>query len=383
MNTYIRATIRAMAEAEALKMIPERVIKDIKRDDPHPLFKAFVVSHEGLAGITVVGRGKTIQRWFAGAVKALAMKLDIGTKVFDGHGETNDHANRTPIGEVVGKGMETIKGFLSAIAVTYIYPQFKDINHDIASIEANIMIPKDVKEFEVDEPDVLGVTGLSLGESSKEKPAFPEATLQVALQAFAEKNPQGDKKMTLEEIKTAIKDAGHKVSEVFSVADLTRDPLVIEQIEEKVNNLRGYNIRKLADAEGKVDVLTKKNKDLKGKVDEFSKSALREKGEGVFADILKERKLDGDEKFTGYVKKMYKKEFSPTDETTMKQDANKFIDTHIEEFKDLFGEAVKVGEPDPKDKKPSEKPGVGSDDKGTGDGENLLDPKNNELIPED
>lgn len=373
-----------MAEADVLEMVPERVIKDIKRDDPHPLFKAFVVSHEGLAEPTVVGIGKTIQRWFTGAIKALERKLKIGTKVFDGHNKDNDHTNRKSVGEVIGTGIEKINDMLSAVAVTYIYPQFKDVNFNVASVEADIMIPKDAREFEVNEPEVLGVTGIALGDSAKDKPAFHGAALQVTLQAFAENDPKGDKKMTLEEIKTAIKDGGHKVSDVFSVADLTRDPLVIEQIEEKVNNLRGYNIRKLADAEGKVDALTKKNKELKGQVDEFSKGALREKGEGVFADILKERKLDGDKKFERYIKKMYKKDFSPTDETTLKQDGNKFIDTHIDEFKDLFGEAVKVGKTSKDDKDPPEKPsdGPGEEDP-TGDKENLLDPKNNELIPED
>ena len=383
MTTYIKAHVRAMAEADVLQMVPDRVIKDIKRDDPSPLFKAFVVSHEGVAGITVVGRGKTLQRWFAGAIKALAMKLNIGTKVFKGHGSTNDHTNRTQVGEVIGKGMEKISGFLSAIAVMYIYPQFKNEDYDIASIEANIMIPKDAKEFEVNEPDVLGVTGIALGDSKKEKPAFWGATLQVALQAFAENPKQGENKMTLEEIKTAVQEGKHKSSDIFSTKDLVNDPLVAEHIEEKINNLRGYQIRKLADAEAKVIKLEKKNEDLKVKADEFTKHTLREKGRDVFTSILKERKIDGDKKFKRYVDKMYDKEFAPTDETTMKQDANTFIDKQVDEFKDLFGEAVKVGEASKEDKNSPDNKGVGADEEGTGDGENLLDPKNNELIPQD
>lgn len=386
MNTYIKAHIRAMAEDEVMQMIPGRVIKDIKREDPHPLFKAFVVSHEGVAGITVVGRGKTIQRWFAGAVRALAMKMKIGTKVFSGHAENNDHANRTQIGEVIGKGMEKISGFLSAIAVTYIYPQFKNEDYDIASIEANIMIPKDAKEFEVNEPDVLGITGISLGDSKKDKPAFPDATLQVALQAFAENDPKGENKMkTLEEIKTAVQEGKHKPSDIFGSKELTNDPLIVEQIEEKTNNLRGYNIRKLADSEAKVETLEKKNKDLKVKADEFTKHTLREKGRDIFTTILKERKIDGDKKFKRYVDKMYDKDFSPKDETAIKQDANTFIDKHMDEFKDLFGEAVKVGELSKDDDKSKDKKGVGADEDETKseDGDNLLDPKNNELIPQD
>jgi hypothetical protein len=148
MSVFIKAKIRAMAEADVLKMVPDRVIRDIKREDQHPHFKAFVVSHEGIATPNIVGVGRTVQKWFSNAVKALAMKLNIGTKVFNGHEENNDHNDyRTTVGEVIGKGLEMINGLISTVAVTYIYPQFKDDNFDIASIEADIMIPKDELEL--------------------------------------------------------------------------------------------------------------------------------------------------------------------------------------------------------------------------------------------
>jgi len=386
LSVFIQAKIRAMAEADVLKLVPDRVIRDIKREDQHPHFKAFVVSHEGIATPNIIGVGKTIQNWFASAVKSLAMKLNIGTKVFSGHEENNDHNDyRKTVGEVIGKGLEMINGLLSTVAVTYIYPQFKDDNFDIASIEADIMIPKDEREFEINEPDVLGVTGIAVGDSKIEKPAFPGATLQVALQAFAEKTPKGEHKMTLEEIKSAVQEGKFKPSEVFNMKDLTADPLVTEHVEEKTNNLRGYNIRKIADAEAKVEKLEAENKDLKGKADEFAKHTLRETGREVFTTILKERKIDGDKKFDRYIQKMYDKAFTPTEETALKQDVNTFVDKQMDEYKDLFGEAVKVGEKISDDKDGSKDTGVGADDKGTqgGDGTNLLDPKNNELIPQD
>jgi hypothetical protein len=207
----------------------------------------------------------------------------------------------------------------------------------------------------------------------------------VALQAFAETTPKGEHKMTLEEIKSAIQEGKFKPSEVFSMNDLTKDSLVIEHVEEKTNNLRGYQIRKLSDAETKAKTLEEENKVLKEKVGEFDKQTLRVTGRDVFTTILKERKIDGDKKFDRYIQKMYDKTFTPTDEAALKQDVNTFVDKQMDEYKDLFGEAVKVGEKISDGKNDSDKTGVGADDEGTegGDGQNLLDPKNNELIPQD
>ena len=198
--TRILARIRAMSEAEVLAVVPPRIIRDIKREDPRPLFKAFVIGQEGVAEPHAVGIGKTIMRWFSSAIKALFMKLDLSTKVFNGHEETNEHAGRTPVGEVIGKDLQTINGFLSAVAVTYIYPQFKDFPFDVASIEATVEMPGDEREFDVEEADVVEVTGIALGDSRVDTPAFPGATLQAALQAFADKATPHKEKITMNQI---------------------------------------------------------------------------------------------------------------------------------------------------------------------------------------
>ena len=45
----IRAQLRMMAASEIMEMIPPDVLRDIKAKDPNPMFKAFVVGHEGEA----------------------------------------------------------------------------------------------------------------------------------------------------------------------------------------------------------------------------------------------------------------------------------------------------------------------------------------------
>jgi len=382
----ITAQIRAMAEADVLQLVPERIMRDIKREDPNPLFKAFVIGHEGTAEPTIVGLGRTLQRWFTGAIQALAIKLREGVKVFKGHGATNDHGGRTPVGEVIAVTTERIKNALSAVAVAYIYPQFKGETFDVASVEADLMIPKDARDFEVNEPDVLGVSGIALGDSRKDRPAFPEATLLAELQAFADP-PKGDNRMTLDEIKAAVREGKFSPSEIFPKDILAKDPLVSDVIEEKTHDVKGYHIRKLTDAEAQLNSLKEENATLKTQLGDLSKVTLKTKGRDIFDSILKDRKIDGDEKFKKFVSRAYDKGFDPTEEAKLKDDLNRFVDTQVDEFKDIFGEEVKVGQTSGGGggNGADTNKGVGADDKGTpaGGGVDLLDPKNNELIPTD
>lgn len=381
MSTRIVAQIRAMAEADVLRFVPSRIIKDIKRDDPHPLFKAFVIGGEGEWRPTIVGIGQTIQRWFRGAVQALGNKLNIGTSVFNGHAKTNDHDGRVPVGEVIGKTFEKIKDGLSAIAVAYIYPEFKDIPFDVASIEADLAVPVDARAFEVDEPDVLDVTGIALGNSQTDKPAFPGATLQAALQAFAETKPRKETNamaLSLDDIKAAIQEGKFKPSDVFAPKEITSDPFISEQIEEKINNAKGYQIRRAQTAEEKATALEKENSELKSKVNTFSMETLRSKGRDTLANVLKERKLDGDEKFKKFVNKAFDRDFKSTDESALKKDLDKLVDVQLDEFKDLVGTPAAVGggteHGGPGAGANEGTPGVSTDD--------LVDPKKNDFIPQ-
>jgi len=190
--------------------------------------------------------------------------------------------------------------------------------------------------------------------------------------------------MTLEEIKAAVRENKFSPSQLFTQSELVADPIVVDHVDEKTNNIKGYQIRKLTDAEAKVASLEEANKTLTDQVGVLSKTTLVVKGRDVFASILKDRKIDGDEKFTHYVNKVYDKGFVPTDEAALKADLNKFVDAKIDEYKDYFGEEVKVGAaPAGGGNGADGNKGVGADNKGTstGGGPDLMDPANNDLIP--
>ncbi len=383
MSTRISAKIRAMAESDVLRLVPARIIRDIKRDDPHPLFKAFVIGGEGEWRPTIVGIGQTIQRWFRGAVQALGQKLNIGTKVFDGHEQTNAHDGRTAVGEVIGKTIEKVKDTISAIAVTYIYPQFKDIPFDVASIEADLSVPANMRAFEVDEPDVLAITGIALGNSAIDMPAFPGATLQAALQAFAEPQTRtqgGGGMKTLDEVKAAIQEGRFLPSQLFDGEVLVSDPVVRNHVKGEVAG--EWNHRKRTDeAFDKARADWEKEKgDLTKQIGDLKISAIKPKAAETLVTILKERKIDGNAKLSKFVQKAVDKGFTPADEATLKKDLDKFVDAQLDEFKDLFGDAEASGGGQ---RAGQGGPGTGANEGTPGvTGDDLTDPKKNDFIPQ-
>ena len=58
----IQARVREMAQNEIAAMVGPARIREIQRSDPHPMFKAFVVGHEGEAQGYLVGVGNIVKR---------------------------------------------------------------------------------------------------------------------------------------------------------------------------------------------------------------------------------------------------------------------------------------------------------------------------------
>lgn len=380
----ILAQILAMADSEVLGLISPRTIRDIKREDPSPVFKVFRVGQEGESTPHIVGVGRTVQRWFQSAIEKLTEKLGLGIPVYHNHVPTNTDKNRQAIGEIVGKALKNIEGSLSSIAVAYIYPQFKDLPLDVASIEAGVMVPKDAREFDVTDLDVQEVTGIALGNSQTNKPAFPGATLMAQLQAMAEKPHQGDRKMTLEEIRTAIQEGKFGPSDVFAPTALTSDPFIKEHVEEKINNAKGYQIRKLQEAEAKTATLETEKKALQDELASSKTSVLKTRAKETFEAVLTERpKLKEDERLSKFVRKQFEKGFTPADEAKLKDDLNKFVDTQVSEYQDLFGE-TKGGKPEGGGSKGGGKPASGNSDADEREKDASLDElKKSDLFPKD
>jgi len=178
------AKLQQMASSEIMNIIPKDIYDEIKQRDPHPLFQAYVVGHEGEATGGVVGVGTKILNWFSSAINKIWKKLNYGTKIFHGHNIDSSHGGRQSIGEVVGKAIKTIKDRVNAIAIMYIHPEFRDLPLNIASIEVDM----DITDENVHDKNVGDITGIALGNSAVEKPGFAGATLLSQIQAFANKS---------------------------------------------------------------------------------------------------------------------------------------------------------------------------------------------------
>jgi hypothetical protein len=177
-----------MADSEIMAMVPADKLADIKAKDGSPLIKAFVVGHEGEARGNLIGMGNVVKRWFRSAIEKLHEKIKGGLQLFHGHAATNDTAGRTPIGEVVGKKLMNVEDQLSTVVACWIYPDFRHLPLDVASIEADIDLRGD-NTNSLYVADVGEISGIALGNSQIDTPGFPGATLLGQLQAFAqEKN---------------------------------------------------------------------------------------------------------------------------------------------------------------------------------------------------
>jgi hypothetical protein len=196
----IRVALHCMASSEIAGMIPEETIREIKKTDPNPLFRAYVVAHEGEAKGNLVGYGNIVKKWYRAIVDKLHNKIEAGLQLFHGHGATNDQTGRIPIGRVVGKALREIAGRWSSVVACYIEPASRRLNLDVASIEAEIDLDVDGKG-NIIANDVNNVSAIALGNSEIETPGFAGATLLGQLQAFAKEHEKGNARLSLRRIR--------------------------------------------------------------------------------------------------------------------------------------------------------------------------------------
>ncbi len=369
---YILLELQEMGASEMLQHIPEAVQARIKREDPSPVYRAYVVAHEGPSQGSIVGSGQMVKHWVQSAIRKVFDRLKTGLQLFHNHSRDNRHEGRTAIGELVGKTTSFIKEKLTAIAIAYIRPEFRSLPLDVASIEANITIPNGEKITAVNVDDV---TGIALGNSKINRPGFSGAELIGELQAFVKNNQSyrrhlqmGDgEKITIDEIKTLIKEEKILPSDIFVAEDLTEDPFIKGHVKAEVKEAVAgeYGHRKRTDKafEQREQEWTEEKKSLTEKIQVLTKTASESKLKTLFETAKTERKLS--EQQAKFIEKRLKT-FQPEDLDNLDKELGKHLDTELDEFKDYaetFGietEAADGG--DGKEKKEA-KPKIKADPK--------------------
>jgi hypothetical protein len=327
-----------MAKEDILAVVPKETQDRIKAIDPNPVYRAYAVAHEGQAKGTIIGFGATLKRYVTSAISKIYEKLKAGTQIFFGHGPDNTHEGRISIGEVVGKKIEQWKNKLTAFAVMYIYPDYRDMPLDVASIEADLLIdPRNPDE--IAGVNVNDITGIALGNSAAGwMPGFEGAEMIAELQAFASQAQQGgvvDNKITIDEIRTVIKEGKLQPSDIFAAEDITADPVFKGNVNAMREKLAGEYAHRKRDEEG----FDKTRKDLEDKINAkdaeivgLKKSAAKAMLPALFTKIKGERKLD--EKQEKFLLPRIEK-FEPKETERVESEFNIFIDEGIKEFNEL------------------------------------------------
>lgn len=384
----VTAKLQCMAERDIVKHIPTKVLEQIKQKDRHPLFQAFVLGHEGDSFPRVVGRESgAIMRWLTDGVKAIYEKLKEKTKVFFNHIGDNSHNGRILIGELVGKALDTINGKLHTIGIIYRYPQYSNLETDIASIETDVNAPDDFTTLEVDQFNVGEITGIALASKENEKPAFPGATLQAAVQFLQENEkektnkPKEEKKkmdedkpiITLKQIMDFINSNKVLPTQLFTI------PRILED-QQVMGHITGHYVVKETHDET-VKKLTTEKDGYKGKLDRIDIDK-------IVTTAIEERKIDNKnlEKFLFDNIQYFTREDNGK---SLKVQLDAYLNTQIEQFNTYFPKEDKKddttgnGDGDSGDNEESKKEGVGpSDSDGKTGGVDYTDPKNNPFIGE-
>lgn len=336
-----------MADDAIMEYIPPATLSAIQKRDPHPLFRAYCIGEEGTATPNVIGIGGRVLNWLRSAISAMVQKLQFGTKIFLDHAETNEHAGRTVVGELVGKALEYVGGKMRAVAVTYIYPAFRGETADTASIEAEIEIDPSGNSNVIDGVHVQNITGIAVGDSRKHKPAFAAAGLIAQLQAYeTQGNDGGGGKMadlSIENVRDFILLRRLTPSELFNEEYIRKDKAVqgLLKGETEMRERLQKELDKLKeDGKAEIDKLATANKGLRTEL-------VTGKAKSIATAIIAERKMpEKRAKFVELHLKEFKVDGDDLSDAAIKKQLDSFIDAQVEaaaQYETIFNPASGSG----------------------------------------
>lgn len=293
--------LESLSQNEIINLIPNNILSEIKAKDPHPFFQAYSIAHEGVSSPRIVGEGAKKISWGRAAIQSLKNIITKGVKFFKGHKKTNDTAGREELGEVVADTQMEIDGRLHHIVFSYHSPEVREEakKYDVVSQEAEWNLFEQAGQLIAGTVEKL--TGIAMGDSLKESPAFAGARRLGMVQAFeaagdAEGNKTGEKPMTIHEIKAAVQEMGLWPSQLFDSERIKGD----------------HNFSKLFEETEKIKAdLTAKDaeiKTLKESITITEKKVLSANAKSRLDEMLKSNILKLTERQKEYIKANYDSE---------------------------------------------------------------------------
>lgn len=190
-------------------------------------------------------------------------------------------------------------------------------------------------------------------------------------------------KITLDELKTLVKDQSIKPSDIFSHEQLVEDPFVKGFANSKVQERIGGEFEHRKKTEEKLEAKEKEwtdeKKKLEDKITDLTKKASTSQVQTLFDQAKEKRELS--EQQVKFIEKRLKN-FAPESLETIEKDLDKHLDSELDEFKEYaqtFG--IEEGEKEEKKEKETkeEKPKIKADTKkGSDDVDNPFLPRMDE-----
>jgi hypothetical protein len=207
-----------MASGEVQALIGEERYQAVKAKDPHPLFVALTMAHEGKSFGRILGRRGADQGvekiWPRSRIHELVQRINAtlnsrsllaeskrqaqsgsGIPVYLFHNQ--DNSPRHPVGRVIAAVSRYIRGKVHAIGIAYISDldareRIRNRELDTCSIEAELEFQRSSSPSDhADSPGrawivnaVRKISGLALGSRALQSPGFADAGILATVQEF-------------------------------------------------------------------------------------------------------------------------------------------------------------------------------------------------------
>ena len=243
MQVKIQALSLELTADEIKSNIPDEVIKDIKTKDSNPIFSAYSVLQEGVSKPRVIGEGITPITWTRSIIEKCKNIFTKSVQFFKGHNTDNTTKDRKSLGEVVSSFQKVIGDKLHQIVIGY-FPT-KENDYDVCSIEADIEMTE--TDNGIIATAIDKITGIALGNSQYDKPAFTDAIRLGTIQAFednADNNQTSNTKTTnnkksgddmeikFDDVQKAIRDMNIYPHQIYDEVTMKNDRVYGKMFDE-------------------------------------------------------------------------------------------------------------------------------------------------------
>ena len=376
------------------ELIPKQILNKIKKTDPKPYFKAYVLAHEGTSSPKLLSdkQNRYTFHWSSGIIQAMSSVLKTGIPIFKNHNTDNSTSDRKTIGQLVGNQFTKVKGKLSQVIVAY-FPKSQVDNakdSDIVSLEGNVSYDKNGFNNIVKAIDKI--TGIAIGNSGDFVPAFSGATEIGQLQMFEPITDTVEPEV-VETVQPEIKKVRKQIMEEIEIDQLikkaslkdTKREIERRRIEPKDIYTTKEIFGDVAFSDGKIDTsnLTPAGKELAKLIDtgyqkrfdeikenlqKFTEKEAASKNKAIAREHLS--KMGIDEAAKRYIEKRigapvfdsYKWKGNSVDDNPVIDQFIQDMTGMYEETKKELAELDKIGKPEVKDENINLAPADNADD---------------------